>query len=121
MYGYPRGHAFYGVGQVPAQETWASPAKQHFFSLPPAQQEVVRSANLAIHKAVDNLLAQGVAPRWVLQMTNRFIAGKLGGGAEPPIYTAWDTQAPSEVPPSLDYVWNGAAWVLPHASGYWPR
>ena len=112
----------YGTGQVtpPAQE-WASPAKQQFFSLPPAQREVVKAANLAMHKAVKDLLAQGVAPRWILQTANRFVAMEHGGGTEPPIYTSWDAQAPSEVPPDLSYVWNGAAWVQqPHATGYWP-
>lgn len=126
--GYPAGYMpGYGVGQTPpppSQETWASPAKQHFSSLSPAQQETVRSANLAIHKAVKDLLAQGVAPRWVLQMTNRFVAMELGGGGgEPPIYTAWDSLAPSEVPPGGPFsaVWNGSAWVQPHVayvSGY---
>jgi hypothetical protein len=110
--GYAPGpYALYATGAAPSQE-WASPQKQHFFSLSPAQQEAVRAANVAMHQAVTTLMAQGLAPRWILQTANRFIA-MARNVAEMPISTAWDAEAPSDVPPgaSLDFFWNGNAWV----------
>ena len=108
----------YGVGQaaspLPGPQEWTSPQKQRFFSLPPAQREVVKAANLAMHKAVKDLLAQGIAPRWILQTANRFVATERGSTTEPPVYTAWDSEAPSDVSPDPgSYVWNGTAWA-PH-------
>jgi len=111
--GYASGpYALFATGQAPPSHEWGSPQKQHFFSLSPAQQEAVRAANVAMHQAVTTLMAQGLAPRWILQTANRFIA-MARGVAETPISTAWDAEAPSDVPPGslYDFFWNGNAWV----------
>jgi hypothetical protein len=101
---------------------WVMPQKEHFFNLPTrAEQDAVSNANRTIHTAVDQLLAAGLAPRWILEMVNRFIFSNQVLGTyepttadpnmpvpvEPLIYTVWDdapsTMSPEDIERALDY------------------
>ena len=107
--------------------SWHNPSKAHYFALPPAQQDIVRNANLAMRANAIALLDAGVEPRWILQMINRFISQSKDMVMEPAIVTYWDSMNPSSMSPSEEAQQRGlgrptaatdaSGWIWPALAG----